>query len=105
MVLPVGKIKSGATKKSEEKPEPKPANKKPEPAKEEKPAEEAKEKVSNGKTYHISRRADLGGKWQVKAAGAEKALKLFDTQKEAIDYAKQFGSYRIHSMTGKMRKG
>ena len=59
------------------------------------------------KRYHISQRDD--GKWQVKAEGAEKALKLFDTQKEAIAYAKtvadnQEGSIIIHKVDGKIRK-
>ena len=51
------------------------------------------------KNYHISKRDD--GKWQVKLAGGEKAIKLFDTQAEAIDYAKsvaenQEGNITIH---------
>ncbi|MBO7369368.1 MAG: DUF2188 domain-containing protein [Clostridia bacterium] len=59
------------------------------------------------KRYHISLRED--GKWQVKCEGAEKALKLFDTQKEAIAYAKtvagnQEGSITIHKVDGKIRK-
>lgn len=59
------------------------------------------------KKYHVSSNGD--GKWQVKAEKAEKALKLFDTQKEAIDYAKkvagnQEGSIAIHKVDGKIRK-
>ncbi|MGN0819545.1 MAG: DUF2188 domain-containing protein [Christensenellaceae bacterium] len=59
------------------------------------------------KRYHISQRDDK--KWQVKCEGAEKALKLFDTQKEAIAYAKtvadnQEGSIIIHKVDGKIRK-
>lgn len=61
------------------------------------------------RTYHIGRHL-ISGKWQVKLANGEKAIKLFDTQKEAIDYAKglvktQGGSIRIHSKVGKIRKG
>lgn len=61
------------------------------------------------RTYHIARHL-ISGKWQVKLANGEKAIKLFDTQKEAIDYAKglvktQGGSIRIHSKVGKIRKG
>ena len=37
--------------------------------------------------YHISKRAE-DRKWQVKAEGASKALKLFWTQKEATEYAR-----------------
>ena len=60
------------------------------------------------KNYHISQRKE-DGKWQVKAAGAEKALKLFDTQAEAIEYAKvvsenQDGNITIHKKDGKIRK-
>ncbi len=58
--------------------------------------------------YHISKRAE-DGKWQVKKEKAEKALKLFDTQKEAIDYAKQVAgnqesSIVIHKEDGSIRK-
>ncbi len=67
------------------------------------PSEE-KEKARN---YHVAKRTD--GKWQVKFAGGEKAIKLFDTQAEAIAYAKklaqnQEGSISIHKKDGKMRK-
>ena len=60
-----------------------------------------------GKKYHISLNGD--GRWQVKAEKAEKALKLFDTQKEAIEYAKnvannQEGNIVIHKTDGKIRK-
>ena len=60
-----------------------------------------------GQKYHISLNAD--GKWQVKGEKAEKALKLFDTQKEAIAYAKtvagnQEGNIVIHKVDVKIRK-
>lgn len=60
-----------------------------------------------GQKYHISLNPD--GKWQVKGEKAEKALKLFDTQKEAIAYAKtvagnQEGNIVIHKVDGKIRK-
>lgn len=60
------------------------------------------------KAYHVSQRKELN-KWQVKGAGSEKALKLFDTQKEAIEYANQLSAnngaaVRVHSRAGKMRK-
>jgi hypothetical protein len=68
----------------------------------------AAKKDEGGKTYHIAKRAS-DGKWQVKLASGEIAIKLFDTQAEAIEYAKkmaenQNGSIRVHSMKGKMRK-
>ena len=46
-------------------------------------AEDNKKKI-----YHISKRKE-DGKWQVKFANGERALKLFDTQAEAIDFAKE----------------
>lgn len=59
------------------------------------------------KVYHISKRKK-DGKWQVKAAGAVKALKLFDTQAEAIDYAKEVAGNQeakivIHKADGSFR--
>ena len=60
-----------------------------------------------GKTYHVSLNDD--GKWQVKAEKAEKALRVFPTQKEAIAYAdavaeNQDGNVVIHKKDGKIRK-
>ena len=65
-------------------------------------------KKSAGRNYHVSTRKE-DGKWQVKFAGGEKAIKLFDTQVEAIAYAKKLaenrdGSITIHKKDGKMRK-
>ncbi len=60
------------------------------------------------RVYHVSKQAD-SGKWQVKLATGVKAIRLFDTQEEAIVYAKGLvktmgGSIRVHSVKGKMRK-
>ena len=73
---------------------------------EEVPAKAEKEK-SAARNYHVAKRRD--GKWQVKFAGGEKAIKLFSTQAEAIAYAKklaenQDGSISIHKKDGKLRK-
>lgn len=73
---------------------------------EEVPAKAEKEKPS-ARNYHVAKRPD--GKWQVKFAGGEKAIKLFSTQAEAIAYAKklaenQDGSISIHKKDGKLRK-
>lgn len=59
------------------------------------------------KVYHISLRED--GRWQVKFAKGERAVKTFATQAEAIEYAKkladkQNGSITIHKKDGKIRK-
>ena len=74
--------------------------------KKEEKEEKAKEQEKK-RNYHVSKRED--GKWQVKFAGGEKAIKLFSTQAEAISYAKklaenQEGSISIHKKDGKMRK-
>lgn len=60
------------------------------------------------KVYHISKRKD-DGKWQIKAAGGARAIKLFNTQAEAIDYAKtlagkQDANIVIHKTDGSFRK-
>ena len=88
-------------KKAEEKPEPK----KEEPKKEEKPIEAAPKAAR--KIYHISQHAATG-KWQVKIQGSDKAIKLFDTQAECIEYTKQLaenqdGIIRLHSRKGTFR--
>lgn len=79
---------------AEKKPVKKPAEKKP-------VKEEAKE--VNYRNYHVVKRAD--GKWEVKYAGGQKAIKLFDTQKEAIEYTKvmaenQGGKMLVHNSKG-----
>ena len=40
------------------------------------------------KNYHVSKRSE-DGKWQVKFANGQKAIKLFATQAEAIEFAKK----------------
>lgn len=54
---------------------------------------------------HVTPKAD---KWQVKGAGNDKATKYFDTQKEAIDYARDIAKNQgtevvIHGADGKIR--
>ena len=62
-------------------------------------------KESEGKrVYHVSKRPD--GKWAVKFAGGEKAIKLFKTQAEAVEYTKkmsksQKGVMLVHNSKGK----
>ena len=92
----------------------KPAVKKAEPAKKpaaKKPAEKkpaakkpaAKKEDVSFRTYHLVKRPD--GKWEVKFAGGQKAIKLFDTQKEALEYSKkmaenQDGKVLVHNSKG-----
>ncbi len=63
---------------------------------------------ADNKVYHISKRSE-DRRWQVKAEGATKAVKLFFTQGEAIEYAKsvagnQDGRIVIHKEDGSFRK-
>lgn len=58
--------------------------------------------------YHITKRTDVN-MWQVKYAKGIKAIKLFKTQQEAIDFAKDLASrngasIRLHGVNGKIRK-
>ena len=99
--------KKPAVKKAEpsKKPAPAPkkeAAKKPAPKKPEAKPATKKEEVSF-RTYHLVKRAD--GKWEVKYAGGQKAIKLFDTQKEALEYSKkmaenQDGKVLVHNSKG-----
>lgn len=56
------------------------------------------------RVYHVVKRED--GKWEVKFAGGEKAIKLFDRQDEAIVYSRkmsknQKGAMLVHNSRGK----
>ena len=70
------------------------------------------QKTATGKTaYHVSKRDNDGREWKVFIQGSDKVIKLFDTQKEALDYAKSLaknkddGSYvLLHGLDGKIRK-
>ena len=82
------------------------AAKKPEKpaAKKAAPVKKEEKKVVDYRNYHVAKRAE-DGKWQVKYAGGEKAIKLFDTQKEALEYTKkmaanQGGSVLVHASQG-----
>lgn len=64
----------------------------------------APEKDTGKRVYHVSKRPD--GKWAVKFAGGEKAIKLFKTQAEAVEYTKkmsdnQDGVMLVHNSKGK----
>ena len=55
------------------------------------------------RVYHVAKRED--GKWAVKFAGGDKAIKLFDAQKEALEYTKQMaknqdGKMLVHNSKG-----
>ncbi|MGY5139521.1 DUF2188 domain-containing protein [Mycoplasmopsis gallinarum] len=66
---------------------------------------ENKEIKKEATVYHVTPKGDH---WQVKGAGNLKATKLFNTQKEAIEYAneiakKREGSLLIHRTNGQVR--
>jgi uncharacterized protein YdaT len=59
-----------------------------------------------GKNQHVTKHPDGG--WQVKGAGNEKATKVTETQKQAIDAAKEIAKNQhsevvIHGTDGKIR--
>lgn len=98
----------GLTNKKDKKEEEKVVEKKVTVAKKEDTKAVEDKKAPAKKNYHISKRAE-DGKWQVKFANGQKAIKLFDTQAEAIAYAKslaesQDGLVTIHKVDGKIRK-
>lgn len=107
--------------------EPKPAEKKAAPVEKkvapevtkkevEKPAEKEVESAEGKKTppkYHVSQnknpKSEHYKKWRVRLAGSDKTIKFYDTQKEAIEAAKEFaenndGSVVIHKVDGSIRK-
>ena len=69
-----------------------------------KPAAKPAPKAEATRQYHVVKRKE-DNKWEVKYAGGQKAIKLFDTQKEAIEYSKkmaenQGGSMLVHNSKG-----
>jgi len=59
-----------------------------------------------GKNQHVTKHS--GGGWQVKGAGNEKATKVTETQKQAIDTAKVIAKHQksevvIHGTDGRIR--
>ena len=62
--------------------------------------------------YHVSKRTndDNERQWKVFIQGSDKVIKLFDTQKEALEYATELAknkadgsSVRLHGLDGKIR--
>ncbi len=61
--------------------------------------------------YHVSKRDNNGREWKVFMEGSDKVIKLFDTQAEALAYAKSLcknkgddWSVFLHGLDGKIRK-
>ena len=94
--------KAPAKKAPAKKAAPKKAAPKKAPAK--KPAKKATKPAAEAtRVYHVVKRAD--GKWEVKFAGGEKAIKLFATQAEAVAYSKEMaknqkGAMLVHNSKG-----
>ena len=61
--------------------------------------------------YHVSKREGKDSReWKVFIQGSDKPIKIFPTQKEALDYALQLcknkgngSSVRLHGLDGKIR--
>ena len=73
-----------------------------------KPIDKQDKKVT---VYHVSKRDNDGREWKVFIQESSKVIKLFDTQEEALKYAKGLcsnksdGSYVVlHGLNGKIRK-
>jgi hypothetical protein len=56
------------------------------------------------RVYHVAKR-ETDGKWQVKYAGGEKAIKLFDTKAEAMEYTKKMAENQGGSVLAHASKG
>ncbi len=61
--------------------------------------------------YHVSKRENNGREWKVFIQGSTRVIKLFDTQAEALAYAKNLcknkndgGAVMLHGLDGKIRK-
>ena len=61
--------------------------------------------------YHVSKRDNDGREWKVFIQGSDKVIKLFDTQEEALKYAKDLADNKndgstvmLHGLDGKIRK-
>ena len=68
-----------------------------------KTAEKKPAAAKSDKVWHITKR-DEDGKWQIKAEGAAKATKLFNTKAEAEDYVKTLKSNNEGSRVVKHKK-
>ena len=87
------------TLEEEPKEEPKKEEPKPEPKKEESKEGDA----SKNGAYFVSTHPDGG--WQVKKAGAQKALKRFKTKAEAEEYAKTVAENQGTNVVRKKKDG
>ena len=99
-------VKPAAKPAAETKPAAAPAEASAQPAADNGDSQAAKS--AGPKVYHITKRLS-DGKWQIKFNKGKKAIKLFDTQLQAIEYAKalavnQDASIMIHKEDGSFRR-
>lgn len=88
---------------AEKKKEPKTTNPTVKGKKEPVKATEKAETKDNGKAYHLSKRTD--GKWQVKYAGGQVAIKLFNTKEDALEYTKNMAKNQGRAILVHASKG
>ncbi len=74
-------------------------------------ATETPSKSATKTVYHVTKRDNNGREWKVFIQGSNKVIKLFNTQAEALQYAKELcankndGSYvMLHGLDGKIRR-
>lgn len=103
-------VKPATTKAPAAKPAAKPAPVKPAPIA---TPDEDEADIPGDTRYHVSQSKDIKtpnyGRWRVRKSGSTKTIQFFDTQKAAIEYAKQLAdtagtSVVIHKRDGKIRK-
>ncbi len=91
------------TLKEEPKEEPKEEKPKAEPKEEPKKADAKESESQKNGAYFVSTHPDGG--WQVKKAGAQKALKRFKTKAEAEEYAKTVAENQGTNVVRKKKDG
>lgn len=66
--------------------------------------EESKKPTNTGKTYILSKRKE-DGMWALKYSGGEKVIKLFKTQKEALEFTKERAKNNDRAVLVRASKG
>lgn len=105
-VQPNLETKPKAVEKRLEEEKPKVEEKPVEEVETEKPVKKEEPTHKRKQQYHVSHHKDG---WKVKLSNGEKAIKVFKTQAEAIEYAKHLAethdtTYQIHKKDGSIRK-
>lgn len=66
--------------------------------------EDSKKAVNTGKTYILTKRKE-DGMWALKYSGGEKVIKLFKTQKEALEFTKERAEKNDRAVLVRASKG